>query len=381
MMNKIVINLIVGACLLLSFLIFINSKRYNRRGNLWLSCFVFCLFLLNIDEFLVFNNVLFFKNHNILLLSFSLFIVAPIFSFSIIYFINPTTKWRRIYNLHFIFGILFAIFSNSIVYFENHKMHIKNSEGSFQQWIITILIFVILPLQTIYYVGLSYYNIQKHKKNINQFSSNTNDINLKWLENILYFIAILGILLIVDIATHRIDFLNLALLLCIFYIGYYTIEQKEIFPFTTEKTEEIIEIFVDNNIINLEKKKLLTDDKFIEIKHKLIQIIEIDKVFLNAETNLIFLSNLMGVSTHILSFVINQGFGENFNQFINRYRIEEAKKMILDPKMNHLSISGIGFEVGFNSKSVFNSTFKNLVGCPPLQYKNQNLSVKIGAEL
>ena len=380
-MNKIVINLVVGSSLILAFLIFINSKRYNRRGNLWLSCFMFCLFLLNIDEFLVFNDIFFLQNHNILLLSFPLFVVAPIFCFSIIYFINPTTKWRRIYNLQFLFGILFAIFSNNIVYFENHKMHIKNSEGSLQEWIITILIFVILPLQTIYYVGLSYYNIQKHKKNINQFSSNTKDINLKWLENILYFIAILGILLIVDIATHQIDFLNLALLLCIFYIGYYTIEQKEIFPFTTEKTEEIIEIFVDNNIINLEKKKLLTDDKFIEIKHKLIQIIEIDKVFLNAETNLIFLSNLMGVSTHILSFVINQGFGENFNQFINRYRIEEAKKMILDPKMNRLSISGIGFEVGFNSKSVFNSTFKNLVGCPPLQYKNQNLSLKIGAEL
>ena len=380
-MNKIVINLVVGSSLILAFLIFLNSKRYNRRGNLWLSCFMFCLFLLNIDEFLVFNDIFFLQNHNILLLSFPLFVVAPIFCFSIIYFINPTTKWRRIYNLHFLFGILFAIFSNNIVYFENHKMHIKNSEGSLQEWIITILIFVILPLQTIYYVGLSYYNIQKHKKNINQFSSNTKDINLKWLENILYFIAILGILLIVDIATHQIDFLNLALLLCIFYIGYYTIEQKEIFPFTTEKTEEIIEIFVDNNIINLEKKKLLTDDKFIEIKHKLIHIIEIDKVFLNAETNLIFLSNLMGVSTHILSFVINQGFGENFNQFINRYRIEEAKKMILDPKMNRLSISGIGFEVGFNSKSVFNSTFKNLVGCPPLQYKNQNLSVKIGAEL
>ena len=315
------------------------------------------------------------------MLSFPLFIVAPIFSFAIIYFINPTKKWRRRYNLHFILGISFAVFSDNLIYFENHKMHIKNSDTNLQEWLITIFIFIILPLQIIFYVGLSYYNIQKHKKNINQFSSNTKDINLKWLENILYFIAILGILLIVDIATHQIDFLNLALLLCIFYIGYYTIEQKEIFPFTTEKTEEIIDIFVDNNAINLEKKQLLAEDKFIEIKQKLMQSMEIDKVFLNAETNLVFLSQLIGVSTHTLSFVINQGFGENFNQFINRHRIEEAKKMILNPKMNHLSISGIGFEVGFNSKSVFNSTFKNLVGCTPLQYKNQELTAKISAEL
>jgi AraC-like DNA-binding protein len=378
-MNQLIINLIVGSSLLLAFLIFINPNQFNKKGNFWLGCFIFCLFLINIDEFLVLNNILFFKENRILLLSFPLFVVAPIFSFSIIYFINPTKKWRNVNYLHFLFGVLFTIFSYQYIYFQEDKLYVKNDQGSFHEWINIILIFVILPLQALYYIGKSYFYIRKHKKNINLFSSNPKDINLKWLENILYFIAVLGMLFIVDIATHKIDFLNLALLLCIFYIGFYTTKQKEIFPFTKEKTKEIIGFFTDKNSTDSEKKLLLTQEKVSEIKEKISRIMKNDKVFLNPDINLVFLANLLELSTHSLSFVINQGFNENFNQFVNRYRIEEAKKMILNPDMNHLSISGIGYEVGFNSKSVFNTTFKKLENCTPLQYKNQNLLLKISS--
>ncbi|MFZ0597901.1 MAG: helix-turn-helix domain-containing protein, partial [Flavobacterium sp.] len=55
--------------------------------------------------------------------------------------------------------------------------------------------------------------------------------------------------------------------------------------------------------------------------------------------------------------------------FINRYRIEEAKKMIQDPNMEHLSLMGIAFEVGFNSKTVFNTTFKKSTNQTPSEFK------------
>ena len=77
----------------------------------------------------------------------------------------------------------------------------------------------------------------------------------------------------------------------------------------------------------------------------------------------------MNCTPHQLSYIINNGFDENFYQFINRFRIEEAKKLILNPNMNHLSLLGIGFEVGFNSKSVFNTTFKKNTGKTPSEFK------------
>ena len=81
----------------------------------------------------------------------------------------------------------------------------------------------------------------------------------------------------------------------------------------------------------------------------------------------------MNLSTHLLSYTINTGFDENFYQFINRYRIDEAKKMVLDPQMGHLNLVGIAFAVGFNSKTAFNTAFKKATGQTPSEFKKSTL--------
>ena len=113
----------------------------------------------------------------------------------------------------------------------------------------------------------------------------------------------------------------------------------------------------------------------------MIKLLETEKPFLSSEISLVQLANLLDIKPHILSYTINEGFNENFNQFINRYRIEEAKNLLINPKKNHLSISGIGYEVGFNSKSTFNATFKKLTNQTPIQFKNERLSEKTGTKL
>ena len=380
-MNQIAVNLIVGSSLLLSFLVFLNPNKYNKQGNKWLSLCLFCLFLflLNIDEFLLFNNIDTKKFH---LYIFSLYIVTPIFYLTIVYFVNPTKKWKPIYYLHFIFGLFFVLFEQNSTTLKDNEIHLLSENISqFSHYTNLFLMNVVLPLQAIFYISFSYIEIKKHEKNINQFSSNTNDINLKWLKQIVYYIVFLGTLFVVHIFTNSIHFLNFALLICLFFIGYSTIKQKEIFPFPRDQKVEIIEIIQYKSNNEIEKKKLLSDEKLLKIKNKLIQIMELKKPFLNSDITLILLANQIDVSAHLLSYVINEGFNENFNQFINRYRIDESKKLILDPKKNNLSILGIGYEVGFNSKSVFNSTFKKITGCSPIQYKNKNLLEKTSTEL
>ncbi len=380
-MHKIIINLIVGSSLLLAFLIFLNPNKHNKQGNRWLSLFVFCLFILNIDEFLAYNSLQ--LNFQFFLLS--LFIVTPIFYFSVVYFINPTKKWKPIYYLHFAFGLFVMLFERNTIILKDEKLVLLTETISeFAKYSSQFLMYIVLPLQAIFYISYSYLEIVKHGKNINQFSSNTNEIDLKWLKKILYYIVFLGVLFVIDLITNRIEFLNFILLIGIYYIGYYAIKQKEIYPFSKNKKveiAEIIEINDDKNKFEIEKKKLISDEKLLQIKTSLIEIMQDEKPFLNQELTLIILANNLKISAHNLSFAINESFNENFNQFVNRYRIEEAKKMILDPKMNHLSISGIGYEVGFNSKSVFNATFKKLENCTPLQYKNQDLILEISSEL
>ncbi len=65
--------------------------------------------------------------------------------------------------------------------------------------------------------------------------------------------------------------------------------------------------------------------------------------------------------------------GSSFLELINKYRIEEAKSLILDPKLNE-TIEGIGYSVGFNSKSTFHSAFKRITGQTPSEFKASKIS-------
>jgi AraC-like DNA-binding protein len=73
-----------------------------------------------------------------------------------------------------------------------------------------------------------------------------------------------------------------------------------------------------------------------------------------------------------LSRVINQGFGCNFFEFISGYRIEEAKARLAEPT-NESTILHVMFDSGFNSKSVFNTTFKKVTGVTPSEYRRRAL--------
>jgi AraC-like DNA-binding protein len=70
-----------------------------------------------------------------------------------------------------------------------------------------------------------------------------------------------------------------------------------------------------------------------------------------------------------LSQVINEQYELNFNDFINRYRVDEAKGKLLDPAAKEFKLLRIAFEVGFNSKSVFNRAFKKNTGLSPSEFR------------
>jgi AraC-like DNA-binding protein len=75
------------------------------------------------------------------------------------------------------------------------------------------------------------------------------------------------------------------------------------------------------------------------------------------------------VQSHIVSQIINSEFGKNFYDFVNYYRVEECKKMLADNSYSSKTILEIAYECGFNSKSVFNNSFKKLTGKTPSDYK------------
>lgn len=79
----------------------------------------------------------------------------------------------------------------------------------------------------------------------------------------------------------------------------------------------------------------------------------------------------LNITRQNISLVINESLGKNFFQLINEFRVKEFKQLVLDPKLSHITLLGLAFDAGFNSKSSFNRIFKEISGETPSSYKRK----------
>jgi ligand-binding sensor domain-containing protein/AraC-like DNA-binding protein len=116
----------------------------------------------------------------------------------------------------------------------------------------------------------------------------------------------------------------------------------------------------------------LADEKVEEVLPKLERLMDEEKVYLDAELNLQGLARRAGIHYNYLSRIINEKFGLSYNDYVNKYRIEEARRMLADPEHAEKTILDIAYDTGFYSKSVFNTAFKKLTGMTPSQWRKRS---------
>jgi AraC-like DNA-binding protein len=131
--------------------------------------------------------------------------------------------------------------------------------------------------------------------------------------------------------------------------------QKIIETDLIEKTKK----YAESQLTSLQKQQLL---------EAIFQYIEEDKPYLDKGFTINILSKKLNSSRSYVSQVINEELKCNFSQFINKYRIKDARLMLSNPGNNNLTIEFISFSVGFGSKSSFNNAFKNYTGITPSFY-------------
>ena len=119
---------------------------------------------------------------------------------------------------------------------------------------------------------------------------------------------------------------------------------------------------------NKEKYINKIDEKLVrEIQEQINVLFETRKIYTNPDLTLSILAKELNIRPQLLSQFINDNLNKSFTQFINEYRIDEAKRLLKDS--NQFKIEAVGFESGFNSSSTFYSSFKKITGTTPSNYQ------------
>ena len=220
------------------------------------------------------------------------------------------------------------------------------------------------------YLILSIYLINKYREQLKDSRSNIENIDLTWLKILVIGFALVTLMGVV---------LSLSKVVNLFYPVEVSLQ---IFLGLTTYYADLILVcfllfFSAVNISAVAKVKDQAKNSYdnyeadAEYVDRIVKFMDAKKPYLKSNITLDALSEMLDVPARELTALLNGHFKMNYYEFINNYRIEEAKHIIQTDTDQQKSISDIFLAVGFNSKSVFNTFFKKNVGMTPTEFKKR----------
>ena len=296
-----------------------------------------------------------------------IFLIGPFLYFYILSLTRPNFRFTRAQALHFIpYAVVFGLFF-VFVYIRAapYKLDlISRISADREPWgLMVYRIGRIIYILT--YLALCLNALRPYAKRIRDNFSALERINLNWLRLLVLAYAT-GIVALVILA--QLDVPDIALhiygTLVILFIGLRGLTQTEIFgreniPEEAPKAGPKYE------------RSSLTREQAEKAEKLLLAVMENDKLYLDEELSLRTLSEKAGLPSAHVSQVLNDRLKRNFYDFVNGFRVEEAKRILRDPRRRDQKILGIAFDTGFASKVAFNRVFKKYTGMTPSEYKNR----------
>ncbi len=228
--------------------------------------------------------------------------------------------------------------------------------------------FVLFCAQLYYFIS-AYRLYREYQIWIPTEFSDTDTVSFSWFRN--FLLAYLAgnlmswIMFLVDLWL-RLDFWHdwwdeLFLAGLIYYLsiaGYAQLQPRKIQFTAKESSSEPVPA----------RQEKLSEPELLSWKNRIEKLMQEDQLFLEPELTLSDIAQRLGTNISLLSSVVNNAFGKNFNDYVNTYRVALVKDRLKDPAFQHYSLLGIGLECGFNSKSTFNRVFKKITGYAPGDY-------------
>jgi AraC-like DNA-binding protein len=359
-------SFVAGGISLLGFSILTNPREVNVLGNRLLAILLFLLATWVFDKGLFDNH--FYETHIALLglTDMLLYFTPPTLYLSVVYFVSLDKTFNKKDLIHYLLPVLLLpMFIYAVL--ESPEIKLNNLKSSDY---IYSGISRFLYIQIFFYWVLSYLRIKKHQKNIQIFAASTEDIDLSWLKNFLFGIAGMIAISFAEFYFNNsvvFKYASVGYLIATYILSYFALRQNEVFALDSKEREEIKDIIEEQN--PTQKQERLSETALVPLKIRLMTVMESEKVYLDEALNLPKLADKIDISTHDMSYLLNDGFGQSFFQFVNNYRVEEAKRLLLSEKHSHFNMLGIAYASGFSSKTTFNTTFKKLTNQSPSEFK------------
>ena len=370
-----VISVITVFQLLLFAFFLLTIKKKNETGFRILSAFL-------ISNALFIINYLFYdieKLLNVSLINFRFIGFSFGFLFGPLLYLYTKSLTKKNYSLtkkNFLHFIPFLIY-NIIILFSYHllnstqKISLLQKGNVLPQWA-SNLIYVSLHLQILIYMFLAVNILMSYKNDLKKVFSSIEKVNLSWLMIILFAFIFMWL---IDL-THFILFKTISLPDSIYNImNFFSLSINFVFAFLiVYKGLKHPELFYELNEQEEKtkyEKSSLTKEESIEYLTKLQDFMIAEKPYLEPDLTINDLANKVSISSKTLSQVINENLNQNFFDFVNSYRIGEAKKILSDAE-NKITVLEVLYSVGFNSKSAFNSAFRRHTGVTPTEFRRHS---------
>ena len=371
-----IIAIITVAQLLLFALFLLSAKKDRTPDKIALALFLLA------NGFFILDFLSFRYTNLIIPFSVNLFFIGNAFGFLFgpllyLYTKAVTSKDFQFLAKDILHLIPFAIVFCMILFlyqFQSYEVKLELLKTDIFDATGFTIYFISMQVVIFTYLLISYQIARKKNKNLKSYFSSIEKINFDWLKLVVTAFCVMWV---VDIINWTLYILNANTAILMQFLGFISLLINFIFAnLLILKSLKLPQIDVDREN-GIEKPKYvnspLSDHEKDDILTRLENLMANEKLYLNSSLNLGETARHLNIAPRYLSQVINELKEQNFYDYVNGYRINEAMRILIDPNHESDKIISVQLDCGFNSKSVFNTVFKKITGVTPSEYRKINL--------
>lgn len=381
-LNFIDLIILIGASQSFFLSIVIYRKYGKTTANRTLSLLMLVYAMVLIQMLLVDSG--FFNTYPrlILILIPVALLIGPMHYLYAKYLTHFSKQYKHFDLLHFIpFFLYLLIFLPDMF---KSKEQLLNGMGNMEGEKVPILFLIfnwIVMTQVIIYTMFTILILRRYSIKIKNLFSSIEKLRLNWLRNIVILFSfgfvtyiIENMLITAGIISSKYAFSSIVAGIYVFIFGYLVLLKSEIFvnPEFVSQIDQAKELEIKKTAEPKYSKSGLNNEKAEEYLAVLLKLMKEEKPYLSSDLTLNKLAEMVQISPHHLSEVINSMLKQNFFDFINTYRVEKVKQDLLNVDKKNFTLLAIAVDAGFSSKSSFNMIFKKHTGITPSEFKKGN---------